>query len=305
MLRHGGVLAWPAARRLVPEHVLCHAIRVGHVAVPFRGVLVHPRVAGQRPAMYRALACAGPGAALSHGSALAVWGLLDDDAGDVHVMTGRGRRIRVRGLVAHRRDGFAAEPPQVVVRSEVPVTTLERSLVDNWGRHAGGPSDARRAPVLRAVNERMTTPARVAEIVDRSPRVCGRPELSDLLAKLRAGCRSELELWGYDRVFTGAGMPKLRRQVPVKVGRHTWYLDVLHEPTRTNFELDGAKWHGSPSQRERDLRRDAALATLAIHPVRYSHDRLMHEPGLVRREVLAIIAARSSIVSPADIGRLP
>ena len=38
----------------------------------------------------------------------------------------------------------------------------------------------------------------------------------------------------------------------------------------TNFELDGAKWHGSSQSRERDLRRDAAE---------------------VRAEILAILAS--------------
>lgn len=36
------------------------------------------------------------------------------------------------------------------------------------------------------------------------------------------------------------------------------WLDAFDEATRTNFELDGAKYHGSPAARERDLRRDAA-----------------------------------------------
>lgn len=306
LLRHDGVLTWSAALRWAPEHVLCHAVRAGHVAVPFRRALMHPSVGDQRPAMYRAaLACAGPGAALSHTTALAVWGLAADNGGEVHLMTGPQRRVRVRGLVAHRRAGFVAEPPQVVVRAGVPVTALERSVVDAWGQLAVVGSDVRRAPLLRAVNSRMTTPTRVAEVLDRSARLRGRSELSGLLAKLRAGCRSELELWGYDRVFTGPGMPVVRWQVPVTVAGQTWYLDVLHEPSRTNFELDGTRWHADPRQREHDLRRDAALATLAIHSVRYSHDRLTREPERVRREILAIIAARSGIAGPANIGRLP
>lgn len=307
LLRHDGVLTWSAGLRWAPEHVLCHAVRAGHVAVPFRGVLMHPSVGGQRLAVYRAaLACAGAGAALSHTTALAVWGLLAaDDGGEVHVMTGPQRRARATGLVAHRRDGFVAEPPNVVVREGVPVTGLDRSVVDAWGQLAGVASHIRRAPVLRAVNGRMTTAARLAEVLDGSTRLRGRSELVGLLAKLRAGCRSELELWGYDRVFTGPGMPVLRWQVPVTVDGQTWYLDVLDGPSRTNFELDGARWHGDPRQREHDLRRDAALATLAIQSVRYSHDRLIREPEAVRLEVIAIIPARSATTWPGNIGRLP
>jgi very-short-patch-repair endonuclease len=40
------------------------------------------------------------------------------------------------------------------------------------------------------------------------------------------------------------------------------------------------------------VRRDATLAALGIVVVRYSYQRLMTEPEQVRREVLAILAAR-------------
>jgi very-short-patch-repair endonuclease len=59
----------------------------------------------------------------------------------------------------------------------------------------------------------------------------------------------------------------------------------------TNFELDGAKWHGSPRSRERDLRRDAALAARGYRVVRLTHERLTRQPAEVRAEILAILAA--------------
>jgi len=59
-------------------------------------------------------------------------------------------------------------------------------------------------------------------------------------------------------------------QVPVRLGTGLVYLDVVHRVTMTNFELDGARWHGSSQSRERDLRRDAAE---------------------VRAEILAILAS--------------
>lgn len=59
----------------------------------------------------------------------------------------------------------------------------------------------------------------------------------------------------------------------------------------TNFELDGAKWHGSPEARERDLRRDAALAARGFRVVRLTHDRLIRQPEEVRAQILAILAA--------------
>jgi very-short-patch-repair endonuclease len=194
--------------------------------------------------------------------------------------------------VAHRRAGFVAEPPDVLVRGGTPVTRLERSIVDAWPLASG---DRQRAPLLRAVSERMTTAARVVEAVALAPQLAGKDALRDLLGKIVAGCRSELELWGHDRVFVGPGMPRLERQVPVSLGSRLVYLDVYDPETRTNFELDGAKWHSSPQQRERDLRRDAALAARGIMVVRFTHDRLVREPEQVRLEVLAILAARRNL----------
>jgi very-short-patch-repair endonuclease len=57
-------------------------------------------------------------------------------------------------------------------------------------------------------------------------------------------------------------------------------------------ELDGAAYHGEPGQRERDIRRDAAVATFGIQTVRFSHPRIFGDPDGVRAEVLAILAVR-------------
>ena len=292
---HDGVVTRPVALRAVPEHVLIHAMRAGHVRSPYPGVILAASLAGNRLVRFRAaLLRAGPGAALSHTTALEVWDLPAPPSRAVHVMTGPARRLRVTGIVAHRRGGFVAEPPAVVIRRDLPVTALEQSLVDSWPLAS---DDTQRAPVLEAVARRLTTADRMLAAVDvHGARLVSRAALRDLLGKIAAGCRSELELWGYDNVFAGPGLPHLERQVPVKVGGSTMYLDLFHRATATNFELDGAKWHGGFSQRERDLRRDATLATLGIQVVRFSHDRLVLEPDAARREALAILTRRAAII---------
>jgi very-short-patch-repair endonuclease len=286
-----GIVTRRAALRSIPPHVWSYAVAIGDLITIFPGVAVRPELVGDPDTRRRAaLAFAGPGAALSHTSALAVWGVPVPDDPEVHILTGPERRIRVAGIVAHRRVGFRPEPPTVVVRNGLPVTRLEQSLVDAWP-YGSGPHQ--RAPLLYAVGQRWTTPARIAAALTGARNLPGVRELRVLLAKLAAGCRSELELWGHDHVFTGPGMPRFARQVPVRLGSRTVYLDVYHHPTRTNFELDGAAFHGSREQRERDLRRDAALATLGILVVRFSHTRLVYQPEQVREEVRAILAARS------------
>jgi hypothetical protein len=289
-----GAVRQAVALGVVPEHVVQHAVRAGHVESVYAGVLLAPDVANSRSGRWRAaLLRAGPGAALSHLTALEVWGLPVPRHDEVHVTTGRARRVRVDGIVGHRRRGFVAEPPHVLVRYGVSVTSLERSLVDAWPLLDG---DAQRAPLLQAFGRRMTTADRVVRALEETPRLPGRVALRALLNKIAAGCRSELELWGYDQVFTGPGMPALERQVPVKVDGRTMYLDLLHRATATNFELDGTKWHDRVSQRERDVARDAALATVGIHAIRFTHDQLTLDPQRVRRQVIAILDRRASIV---------
>jgi len=158
-------------------------------------------------------------------------------------------------------------------------------------------ADAQRAPLLCAVGERLTTTARVRDAVRARYRLPQRAALLRLLDRLDAGCRSPLELRDYDHVFTGPGFEQLRWQVPVTLGSRTVWLDAYDEESRTNFELDGAAYHSSPADRERDLRRDAALAAIGIHAVRFSHARLRSEASLVSEEALRIMAIRRSLVA--------
>ncbi|MCG5444155.1 DUF559 domain-containing protein [Micromonospora sp. NIE79] len=218
-------------------------------------------------------------------------GLRPQAVGDlVHLSTPARASLRTRpGLVVHRRREFAVEPPQVVIRRGLTVTRLEQALVDSWPML---PPVERRAPAIRAVNEWLTTPERLAVALAGAPKLIDRAALRTLVARLADGCRSPLEIWGHEHVLTGPGMPAFRRQVPVRVGRRMVYLDMFAERERVNIELDGATTHGSPGQREIDLRRDALLAAVGILVVRFAHRRLVHDVDEVRRETLAILATR-------------
>ena len=286
---HDGVITWAEACRVTTESVVRWALRTGDLARPFRGVLVDPT---QPDATARAaLRCTGGASALSHTSALAVWQQTPVESGPVHIMTSRERRIRVRGIVAHRRAGFAIEPPWTVVRNDLPVTSLEHAL-GSWPLLG---ADDRRGPLIRAVSQRRTTPARVHAVLAATPTLRHRGDLRELLALLAAGCHSHLELWGYQHVFTGPGFERLRWQVRVRLGGRSFYLDAYDEDSATNFELDGAASHDGALDRERDRRRDATLGQHGILSVRYGHKRLHSDIAEVRREALATMAIRSGL----------
>ena len=167
----------------------------------------------------------------------------------------------------------------MVVRQGLTVTRLEHALVDSW---PALPPAERRAPVIRAVNEWLTTPERLGVALDSAPRLTDRAAFRTLLTRLADGCRSPLEIWGHEHVFTGPGMPAFRRQCRSECA--TVYLDMFAERERVNIELDGATTHGDPRQREIDLRRDALLARIGILVVRFAHRRLVHEADRYARK---------------------
>lgn len=289
--RHDGVLSRAVVLEVLPHHVLDHAVAAGQVMRVFPRVYVERGRHGEPPIRRRAaVAHAGGDGALSHLSALAVWELPVPATARVHLITGSHRQLRHGGdLTVHRRAGFVAGPPHAVLRHGLPVTRLERSVVDSWPLLRG---DAQRAPAIRAVADRRTTADRLLTEARRAIRLPGRRQLLALLGKLAAGCRSELELWGYDHVLRGPGVPPFAWQVPIDLGGRTVHLDAYRAQERVAVELDGARWHASPADRERDLRRDAALAARGIMVVRYTYQRLMTEPAAVQAELLAVLAAR-------------
>ncbi|WP_433533776.1 DUF559 domain-containing protein [Micromonospora sp. CA-249363] len=302
----GGVCTWREMARVAPEWAVQAACRAGRLVRVLPGVYLdatllsrtgteEPVLARVEPEVARraALAYTDGRGALSRLTALDVWGLRRQPPGEpvyVDVPTGSGRRDRPP-LVLRHRTGFAAEPPQVVVRAGFPVTRLDRTLVDCWPLL---PPVDRPGPVIRAVNDRLTTPQRLVVALAEEPRLTDRAALRGLVERLATGCRSALEIWGHDHVFIGPGMPAFVRQAPVRIGGRTVYLDMFAEAERVDIELDGATSHGDPAEREIDLRRDALLATRGILVVRFTHRRLLANPDEVRQQTLAILASRRS-----------
>jgi very-short-patch-repair endonuclease len=285
------VATWDELVKAAPKHVVAHAVRTGEL------VRAAPRVyvrSGSDDKHARLLAAAkrvdGFGA-LSHTTALNVWGM-DVGGEDIHLTVPRSAQLASsQGVIIHRRAGFWPRAPHTVVRNGLDVVRLERALADSWALIED--PVLRRATVIASVRERRTTPDRLQEEVVRLPRLTGRASLLALLDLLRDGCQSELEIWGYLRVFDHPLLSAGRRQYPVKLpGGRTAYLDLAYPEERVAVELDGAEHHFGPSDRERDMRRDAALSQLGWLVVRVSHRRLTTDPDGVREELIAILQRR-------------
>lgn len=298
--RLGGVATWADLSRATSAGAVSRAVASGAVLQPLPRVLLLPGLLADPDSRdLAALLHAGPPTQLSHLSALRRWQLPvppGELAERVHLVVAASRRPRPssgRVLVpvqVHRtRTGSPGRR-----RDGVPVVSRERAVVESWPLLTG--SD-QRAPAVVAVRRRMTTAARVREGLDRHPCLPGRAGLRDLLHEIDAGCRSELELWGYEQVFTGPESTELERQVPVRVAGQSFVLDAFDRRALLALEVDGRQYHEGPFQRERDLARDAAVAELGILTVRYPHRRLTTEPHGCRQQVLRLMAVRRGQLS--------
>ncbi|MGY1820903.1 DUF559 domain-containing protein [Geodermatophilus sp. SYSU D00079] len=277
----------------VDRHTVGRWVAAGRLLRPYRGVVALPGSWDEWPT--RALgAVLATGGTLSHGSALTVWRVrsgADEDA--VHVSVPPGRRaLSGRGLVVHRARDLA--PDRI---GWFPVTPLARSLVDSWGWAHGRAGtrrsvDRARAAVIEALRDRRVGLRELRSDAARRPGLPGRRELDTLVKLIAQGCQSELEIWGVREVLRGPGIPPFVQQHAVDLPFGTVHLDAAVPELKVAVELDGAAFHGSAADRERDIRRDAALAARGWVVLRFSHRRLTREPDACRREIVEVCRAR-------------
>jgi hypothetical protein len=275
--RNQGALDRRAATAVVSVHVLDDAVRSGVVVPLYRGVYVLAGHEMDRSIRWRAALRAVPGSALSHTTAVEAWRLLPHGpAVPVHLtIAGDTRRPgRQPGLVVHRRRGFALDSTLTFTTGLV-VTRPEESAVDAWPMLMDEP---RRALVINGVREGRLHVDRLCDALD-AQRKPGAAEMRRLLGLLAGGCQSELEIWGLTQVFDHPSLPPARAQRPVRLRDRTVYLDRAYDDVMVAVELDGAAFHFHPQQRERDMGRDAELASLGWVVLRFSYRRLHDDPA--------------------------
>lgn len=240
---------------------------------------------------------------LSHMTALALHGLVDNEVTRLNVTVPTTARVRTsRWLRVHR-----SRTPVAIVRARnLPVTTVGRSLVDTWGdahrsRAMRGFDAVVREAVLRATRDRRVSPVELHAELEGRPELPGRAALVELLRLIGSGAQSELEIFAVRHVLDLPGLPAPRQQHRVKLPDGPVFLDAAWPEVKLAIELDGAAFHGSQEARERDLRRDAALAALGWLVIRFSYRRLTRYPAACRAEIVAAYRSRASVVPVPDI----
>ena len=295
LLGPDGVARTVDLARRVDRHTVSAWVRQRRLLRHYPGLVVLPERwhEWQTQAMAAVLATGG---ALSHTSALSVWRLLPQE-GPIHVSVPAGRRsLRGPGLTVHR-----VRPVVLDRLGPFPVTTLPRAVTDTWGLAHGragsrGAKERARAAVIETIRDRRLASRELRAELAARPAVAGRRALVDLLGLVEQGCQSELEIWGVRQVLLGPGMPRFVQQHRVQLPWTTVRLDAAVPDLKVAVELDGAAFHGSAEARERDTRRDAALAARGWVVLRFSYRRLTTDPEGCRREILEVCRARRALL---------
>lgn len=243
-LRADTIEAWVRDQRLVRVHQ-------GVYAVGYR------RVEPVARALAAVLAC-GPGGALSHDSALALWGLRRwPDAPEV---IARGC-VRRPGIRAHRSRTLTAS--EITVQLGVRTTRAARALKDVRSR------------LTRRQLTRITNSARLAHILTDD-------ETEALLHHRRNPTRSGRED-AFQRWIERHDLPQ--PILNTTVAGHE--VDAWWPQQRVIVEVDDYATHGDRASFQSDRDRDIAHTALGIRTLRLTRERFDLPTAAVLREMLA------------------
>lgn len=238
----------------------------------------------------------GSGAIASHRSAAALH--LDFGTSVVEISVRSGRRID--RTIVHRR--ISADDPPVTVIDGIPATGIARTLLDLASvvsiEQAGRALD-------EALRRRATTLQGVRELL-QSLGPHGRPGSKALRRLIEA--RDTRDLLTESRleasllhVLRKHAVPLPVPQFPVLDGAvFVARLDFAYPAIKIGIEADGYRWHGSPEDWRRDLRRENRLKLLGWTLLRFSWEDVHARPETVASQVRAAVAHASRTVSQSD-----
>lgn len=287
----GGVASRTQLLRVIPSTVLDGQLGRGQLKRVFPHVYAarEDRVPDETR-LRAALVHAGDAAALSHTSALYIWGVMPLRR-PLHLTVDQSRRrAGAQGLVVHRRNHFDPAAHCSVLRG-LRVTALARSLVDAWPLLE---PQERRPLLLDLVRERRATTEDIRASLAERPNVGGHRSLAQAVDLAENGCESELEAMGVLNVFRHRSLPTSVGQFKVTLGDRRARLDRAWPEVRLAVELDGAQFHTSPEDRRRDLARDAALAAAGWVVLRFTYADVLRDADGVRARVLAVYRTRAA-----------
>jgi very-short-patch-repair endonuclease len=290
ILSNGGLATRQQLLQSVPKAVLDGHVGRKHLVRVFPHVyrLKEPVDDGQLE-LRAALLHAGPAAALSHTTALTVWGERHLER-PLHLTVDLSvRRAGAQGLIVHRRTQFDPDSGQCVDRHGLRITTLPRTVIDSWPLL---PPAERRPLALDLARRRRVTADQLDAALAERPNVAGRRLLRQTIDLIADGCQSELEAHGVLNVFRHRSLPRSVGQYRIELAAGSIHLDRAWPEVKVGLELDGARYHTSPEDRRRDLARDTALAALGWVVLRFTYAEVLRDPDGVRAKILQVYRTR-------------
>ncbi len=227
------------------------------------------------------LAC-GDGAALSHGSALTLWGLQRRWEWPLHVTAATHRCPS--GLIVHRSRTLTRA--DLRVHHWIRVTSPARALLDCA---SGLPKQRLTRAVNDALRSLFMTHAELTDVCARNPTHRGTKLLLPFVVDLTGPTRSEFE----DRFLPFCREYNL--PIPlINVRVRGYEVDAYFPAQRVIVELDGWEFHKDRAAFERDRNRDADLLAAGFVVVRITWERLITRPGEEAARLHRILASRAS-----------
>lgn len=277
--QHGAVSRAQLLELGLSSDAIAHRVLTGRLHPVAHGIYAAGRPDLPRHGQwFAALLSCGPTAVLSHRSAGALWGIAPDLAVSEVTVSTTVRRRRP-GVAVHCR---SLKPSERTVRNGVPVTTVERTLLDLATK-------VRDNQLERAINEAdkldLTDPDALRAALDR---YSGRPGVAALRRILdRQSFRltdSELE-----RRFL-AIVRRTHLPPPDTGTRLNGFKVDFHWPDLgLVVETDGLRYHRTIAQQMRDRLRDQAHTAAGLATLRFTHFQVRHEARYVESTLIAVV----------------
>lgn len=212
---------------------------------------------------------------------------LELEADPITITVDEDRHVRSRpGYLVCRQVGY----DQRVLDGCPPRVRLEEALLDVAAEQTTM-MDALEV-LADACRSRRTTPARLLAALHQRQRLRRRAWLLSVLHDVAEGSSSVLERDFVTLVERPHGLPTARRQVvrAGTLGRR--YDDVVYEQYGVGVELDGALFHASSRQRDRDLDRDLDAAVDGRRSLRLGWGQVHDRPCVTAARLALILQAQ-------------
>lgn len=288
--QHGVVTRRQLLELGLSSDAIMHRLAKGRLHPVWQGVYAvgRPEVT-QLGRWMAAVLCCGPGAALSHGCAAALWEIRPLRGGPVEVSVPAHVFPRRLGIRVHRRARLDAG--EVTRRHGIPVTSPICTLIDIAARLG-------RNQIESAINEAdkrdLTDPEELRLALDH---VASRPGVGVLREVLdhRTFALTDSQL---ERRFLplarSAGLPA------PQTGRHVngFKVDFYWPKLGLVVETDGLRYHRTPAQQARDRVRDQAHAAAGLTPLRFTRAQVRFDPSHVEATLAAVARRLGDDQSP-------